>query len=473
MRLNENIFKKILIESGIRNIRDLSRRYDKAKIYFHQDLDGVTTALGMKNYLENNGISVVDAEVIQYGDREFAIKKPSAKGDVMPVLVDFAHGKPMFVIHTDHHDKQIGAEKNASTNFRQARSNVETISQIVSPTEIFPSHDITMISTVDSADFVKQDLKPEDIMTYIFQMDKEKDLSRNKKIMALVTNKLLLAYKNKPNFLEKLVLDSTPSLVSIYLNIVRLAKEEGYVSPDVMKKNLSNYIDKQSNSDNVKYDKEYGIISQYGGGALFKPGSYDRYVPFKLHPEANFIVLAWPMGLLQSSCNPFKASRQLKGVNLGEIAQDVLKVHENELKGKTITIDTVKYFSEKSKQFNKESVGFNFTDMVAMFEDTENGIMGLDTPPKGASAEYTIERWHSALKTVMSKPYNSLSDREIKALKLLKITGWDMVQANSGGHKCITNISGLMYFGKDGLPMLKKLSKEFVNQLKVKIDSEK
>ena len=73
----------------------------------------------------------------------------------------------------------------------------------------------------------------------------------------------------------------------------------------------------------------------------------------------------------------------------------------------------------------------------------------------------------------MSKPYNSLSDREIKALKLLKITGWDMVQANSGGHKCITNISGLMYFGKDGLPMLKKLSKEFVNQLKVKIDSEK
>ena len=473
MRLNENIFKKILIESGIRNIRDLSRRYDKAKIYFHQDLDGVTTALGMKNYLENNGISVVDAEVIQYGDREFAIKKPSAKGDVMPVLVDFAHGKPMFVIHTDHHDKQIGAEKNASTNFRQARSNVETISQIVSPTEIFPSHDITMISTVDSADFVKQDLKPEDIMTYIFQMDKEKDLSRNKKIMALVTNKLLLAYKNKPNFLEKLVLDSTPSLVSIYLNIVRLAKEEGYVSPDVMKKNLSNYIDKQSNSDNVKYDKEYGIISQYGGGALFKPGSYDRYVPFKLHPEANFIVLAWPMGLLQSSCNPFKASRQLKGVNLGEIAQDVLKVYENELKGKTITIDTVKYFSEKSKQFNEESVGFNFTDMVAMFEDTENGIMGLDTPPKGASAEYTVERWHSALKTVMSKPYNSLSDREIKALKLLKITGWDMVQANSGGHKCITNISGLMYFGKDGLPMLKKLSKEFVNQLKVKIDSEK
>ena len=35
---SEKKFKKILIESGIRNIRDLSHRYDKAKIYFHQDL---------------------------------------------------------------------------------------------------------------------------------------------------------------------------------------------------------------------------------------------------------------------------------------------------------------------------------------------------------------------------------------------------------------------------------------------------
>ena len=46
--------KKLIFESGIRNIKELSKRYPKAKIYFHQDLDGVTTALGMKNYLEQN-----------------------------------------------------------------------------------------------------------------------------------------------------------------------------------------------------------------------------------------------------------------------------------------------------------------------------------------------------------------------------------------------------------------------------------
>ena len=93
MIIKENILKDLLIEGGIRNIRELANRYKKAKIYFNQDLVGVTTALGMKNYLERNGIKVVDVEVIQYGDKEFSIKKPDASGDIMPVLVDFAHGK--------------------------------------------------------------------------------------------------------------------------------------------------------------------------------------------------------------------------------------------------------------------------------------------------------------------------------------------------------------------------------------------
>jgi len=101
--------KKLIKESGLRDINALSKRYPKAEIYFHQDLDGVTTAIAMKQYLENNGIKVVGAHIIQYGDKEFAVKKNDAKGDTMPVLVDFAHGKPMFVIHTDYQDRQAGA----------------------------------------------------------------------------------------------------------------------------------------------------------------------------------------------------------------------------------------------------------------------------------------------------------------------------------------------------------------------------
>lgn len=431
-----------------------------------RELDGVTTAIAMKKYLEDNGIKVVECEVIQYGDQEFSIKKPMARGDIMPVLVDFAHGKPMFVIHTDHHDKQVGAEAGASKSFRHSRSNVETISQIISTKELFPSFDINMISTIDSANYAKMGISPEQVMNYVFGLDKEKSLEDNKKAMALVCNKLLLAYKNKPRFLERLVMESSPSLLNIYQNIVRMAKEEGYSSPEVMSQYSKEYGETMKNSENVKYDEKTGIISQYGGGSMIKPGSYDRYVPFKNFPDANFLIIAWPLGLLQASCNPFKPERSIKGINLGEIAQEVLKKHEQELKNTIISVDTLKYFAEKHKSFSEESVGFTFKDLMSLYGDIGEGVRGLNTIPEGAAPDYTVERWQNAIKNVMDKHYSTLGEREIKALKMLSITGWDIIQANSGGHKCITNISGLMYFGKDGVLWLKKLQSEFIEELK-------
>ncbi len=164
--------KKLISETGLRNINALKDRYPKAEIYFHQDLDGVTTAIAMKKYLEDNGIDVVDCHIIQYGDKEFTVKNNDATGDTIPVLVDFAKGKPMYVIHTDHHDRQVGVEKGTSKQFRGARSNVETISQVVSPKDLFPSSDILLINTVDSADFAKHNITPDEVFNYLYRYDK-------------------------------------------------------------------------------------------------------------------------------------------------------------------------------------------------------------------------------------------------------------------------------------------------------------
>lgn len=429
--------KKIIKESGLRNIKALAERYPKAKIYFHQDLDGVTTALAMKNYLEDNGIKVVDTEIIQYGDKEFAIKKQEAEGDTMPVLVDFAHGKPMFVIHTDHHDSQSGVEGDTATSFRPSRSNVATISQILSPKEIFPSEDITLISTVDSADFARFGLTPDDIMNFVFKIQKDKSLQKNKMALGLVTNKLLLAYKNKPGFLEELVMTSNPSLLNILQNINRIAAKNGYALPEEMAMNQKDYVAKQKESQNVKF--EDGIIIQYGGGSMFKPGSYDRYTPFKNNPEADFLVIAWPMGLVQASCNPFKKERELKGVNLGEIAQEVLAKWESQLKDKIIPLSTIKWVSESSKQFGDESVGFTNSDLEAFYGDKVRSIDGG-------------EQYMEKLKEIMNKPYTKLTDEEWAILDKLGVPAWEMIQANSGGHKCITNISALNYFGRSKRP---------------------
>jgi len=429
--------KKLIFESGIRNIKELSKRYPKAKIYFHQDLDGVTTALGMKNYLEQNGIKVVDSEIIQYGDKEFAIKKLDAEGDVMPVLVDFAHGKPMFVIHTDHHDTQAGVEQGTSTNFKASRSNVETISQTVSPKDIFPSDDITLISTVDSANYAQYDITPEEVMNYLFKVDKDQSLQKNKMVMGMVTNKLLLAFKNKPKFLENIVMNANPSLLSILMYIKSQIKDSGYADVDTLEKNKEMYVQSMKINKNVKVDD--GIIVQYGGGSMMKPGSYDRYTPFRNNPDADFLVIAWPLGLVQASCNPFKKERALKGVNLGEIKDEVLNKWKSQLQNKDIPLSTIKWISESGKSFNEESVGFTFKDFNALYgkefkrmDDGEKILNDIDV--------------------VMKKPFSELTQNEMKMLDSISVNAWDLIKSNSGGHKCITNISGLSYLGRSKRP---------------------
>jgi len=466
--------KKLIKESGIRDISALRKRYPKAEIYFHQDLDGVTTAIAMKKYLEDNGIKVVGSHIIQYGDKEFAVKKNDAQGDVMPVLVDFAHGKPMFKIHTDHHDKQVGAEKGASTSFRQARSNVETLSQIVSPKDLFPSSDVLLINTVDSADFVRQDITPEDVVNYLFRFDKDKSLQKNKMLLGFVVNKLLLAFKNKPEFLERLVMDSEPSLMSILTNIKEWMKNTNSATPQQLQKNAEDYKEQMKTFSGIDYKD--GIIFQYGGGNMIKPGSYDRYTPFRTHPDADFMIMAWPLGLLQVSCNPFKKERGLKGVNLGEIAQEVLGKWEGKLKEKNIPLSTIKWISETS--VGSESVGFTFKDFDALYGER---FMFMD------GGEDALE----SIKEMMERPFTDLSEEERSKLDKIGVNAWDLIQSMSGGHKCITNISGLNYFGRSKRPstgpyrydperedapylkFLKMLAQEFRSKLQEKISQSK
>jgi len=394
----------------------------------------------------------------------------------MPVLVDFAHGKPMFKIHTDHHDRQAGAGDTKSTSFRQARSNVETISQVVSTKDLFPSQDLSLISTVDSANYAVQNISVDQVINYLFRLDKDSSATRNKMMMGLVANKLLLAFKNKPGFLEELVMTSKPSLLNILLNIKRIMVEKGYASTETLQKNKESYIEQMKSHPNVNVSDN--IIVQYGGGKMTSPGSYDRYTPFKNNPEADFLVIAWPLGLVQASCNPFKKERELKGVNLGEIAQEVLSKWEGQLKQKEVPLSTMKWISESSKDFTGESVGFTFKDFVALYGDKYK----------------TIEGGKQMLRDIgemMETPFTELSEDEKDFLDGITISAWDLIQANSGGHKCITNISGLNYLGRSKRPpegkykydpnkedapyvkFTKMIQAEFVKVLQDKISSSK
>jgi hypothetical protein len=378
----------------------------------------------------------------------------------------------MFKIHTDHHDKQVGAEKETSKSFRQARSNVETISQVVSPKDLFPSSDILLINTVDSADFAKHGITPEEVVNYLYRFDKETSLQKNKLLLGFVINKLLLAFKNKPGFLESLVMDSEPSLLSILTNIKSWMKAANSPKPQELQKNAEEYAKAMKDFPKVSDN----IIFQYGGGSMFKPGSYDRYTPFRNNPEADFLIMAWPLGLLQVSCNPFKKERELKGVNLGEIAQEVLGKWESQLKEKKIPLSTIKWISETS--VGPESVGFTFKDFDALYGGK---FMMMD------GGEKALEH----IKDMMDVPFTELPEEHRQMLDKIGINAWDLIQSQSGGHKCITNISGLNYLGRSKRPpsgsykydperedapyikFLKMLSEEFRKKLLEKIAQSK
>lgn len=383
-------------QSDINNIISGSSR--RCEIYFHKDLDGLTSALAMKQVLKSQyKIETVDCHIIQYGGLEFAVQPP--KPGNLAVLVDFAHSKPMFTIATDHHQEQVGAEDTKSTYYKHSRSNVETISGEIAKQEIFPQGDIDFIKIIDSADFFRNGITPEDVQQSIYKLDKSQPIQKLKYTMGFVVNRLLLAYKNKritiksldgkrdhinKNILECLLLDSNPNLYSIFNNIkhyilnARTNDKLGRLaSPEEIAENLADYTEKMKTYKDKTYDDDYKIIYQYGGGSMIKPGSYDRYVVFKNTPESEFLCIVWPMGLIQVSCNPYK-EKKLQDINLGEIAKEVLSKYESVFKRYFISLEAIKQSYETSqdwRQMQKEigddyvGVGFKYSDLEAFYLD--------------------------------------------------------------------------------------------------------
>jgi hypothetical protein len=480
----------------------------------------------MKKYIEDYGLKLVDTHIIQYGGIEYAIK--NKKEGSLCCLVDFAHGKGMYQIHTDHHDKQTGVGTKSS-HFKPARSNAETISGEVSPGNIFGSEDIKLIQTVDSADFLKYNIVPDDIQNSVFSYKKDKSAVKNRFLMGLVTNRLLLSFKSKritvksldgkrnhvnKNLLECLVLDSSPSLYSIFNNLrhyINNAVSSEWsmktrshntpmklATPEEIMSNLASYINTRKPVDgidnkDIEFIENYNIVKQYGIGSVFKTGAYDRYVVFKNYPKADFVCTIFPMGLIQVSCNPFK-EKALKEVNLGEIAKEVLNKYKYQLSNINVPISDIKKINEYEvdKMRNRygsdyKAIGFTFDDLKSFYSKS---IISLPNRKSGDNKTRLIldlndEKNNDVklLKEWMDKPYETWPDNIIREISWLKIPIWDIITEASGGHPSITNIQGLNYLSsrRDLLRILfktdnytdimKMIGERFIEVMKVKIDA--
>lgn len=455
----EKVQPKEYLESGLQNINQIAKDFDKAVIYFHEDLDGVTSAIGIRNYLKKYEINTINVIPIQYGPREYSV--PKSKDNVLNVLVDFANGKYWMHVHTDHHDRQLGADKTQATAFVKAPSNVQQISTQLSSNDIFPQEDIKLISIVDSADYAKEGISVEEVIQSIFKLDKDKPLRINKQNQGFVVNKLLLSFKNKPDFLKRIVMESNPSLHSMYITIIKLIKEmnlekdfttkEGTEEYEKVQKdpnyrlgNLGgkanpNHVKRLGELDNFNLPKHKrttapgrvkegqsiligNLLVQYGSSPLWGKKKFDRYTAFKLNPSAHYFCMIWPMGLIQVSKNPF-----LKGenpVSLGELilgsgdgikrSGGVMDKFKSELESKFVNLNTIKRIMEgdiKADTITKAMVnmgyksesdaeGFTADDFANTFKGTR--IHGLRKN----------QEWKDVMRAITNTKYHNLVEKE-------------------------------------------------------------
>jgi hypothetical protein len=462
--------------SGIRNINKILCEHKESfgnnfEIYFHQDLDGVTTALAMVDYLKSYGMKLVDAHIIQYGGMEYAV--PKLKFGSLGVLVDFANFKSMFSIATDHHDKQRGDVK-GTKHTKPARCNAETISGEIT-SMIFTEVDMEAIQTIDSANFLKHGLSTFDIQNTLFNLNRQDSVKKNRFNLGLVCNKLILSYKTKrithqehhnKYLLECLVMDSTSSMYSIHNNLQRYIKhgislewnmlqrshnvpQEMLTQKQIMD-NITSYKHTRIDTSDITFNDNLNLIAQVGIGDVFKTGSYDRYIPFELYPNADFLATLLPFGFIQVSCNPF-IKKIIGDVNLAEITKELLYRHKYALGNINISVADIKKESESEIKKMIARFGINYQPLGFTFEDLRNcypnSIIYLPNRMLNDKKTRAIMNLNedNTLEMTMNTPYMEWSESDIEEMTWYKIPLLDIISQNSGGHKSITNIQGLGY----------------------------
>lgn len=417
---------KVLLESGIEDINRITKGKKWVEIYFHEDLDGVCTAIGMKKYLEEYGIKLKDCYTIQYGAAEFSAKKINTEPDVISALVDFSNKKIGFTIHIDHHTGHENTPKDSKTktHFRISPSNAETISGVISPHDIFPPEDIKWINMIDSADFYNNNINADDLIISDPKFTNNTD--ENKKLMLLAVNRILLVYKNKNNLMTDTVKQADASIISLYQTIKRLSKNFSDINN--INKNAKDYQKLLKNQNGISFNKENGLLVVNSLPHNSRIGSYDRYAVFKAYPDSLVKIQVFPT-MIQISKNPF---RQIN-MNVKNIVLSVLNKYKSSFQSIKIGIGKIKGIS--AHEATSDMIGFKYTDLLDTFEGKIEGLTPENEP---------------RVKKLFNKVYSKLTDDDKDWLNNnFKVNIWDIIESETGGHDDIYNIGALSYITRD------------------------
>lgn len=219
-------------------------------IHFHDDLDGIYSAIVMKNYLENNGFIIEAYNVVNYQESWNRVK---INTKYINIALDYAEnlkdeaGTPLIDVYIDHHGRfdDDTESKNASVKTLTSSAYEGIMDQLGLPVD---SMILNIIDMVDSAKYDDYNVDIKNILD--FNISKFK----NKLEFAASFNQLLKRSDHK-TFIEVVANsnDINPSIYNIY-KLFRLLYPANNLNNSQLKKyaKYNGYLDIKSYIDAIK-----------------------------------------------------------------------------------------------------------------------------------------------------------------------------------------------------------------------------
>jgi hypothetical protein len=210
-------FNEFLFESAPRLPKDIDYWKKKGKsgkdvcLIFHDDLDGIVSAIIMKNYLINQGFKIKQYGVINYqlGWTDFRIDSK-----LITIALDFAENIPGVSVYVDHHGKfseeVTATQKNPAIKTATGSAAEGIAQQIGAP---FTKETADWIDMIDSAKYSDYDIDIKGILSFdLGQISK----SKNAKLTFAAAMNQLLKRSDDRTFIEVVNACKQPSIYNIY-----------------------------------------------------------------------------------------------------------------------------------------------------------------------------------------------------------------------------------------------------------------
>lgn len=449
-RFVNKINEKIGI-SDISNFTSNDKRYD---LFFNDDIDNITSAIAVKNYLKDFDMSLNNAHVI---GTEAQVQSSNLK-----VFVE---------------------NKNGDTIIKMRKQNGNEISGDLSSIDLFSHTNIGNIKSVNKSDFMNYKITHTNIIDWIYGSNKDLNTLRHTFFMKLFINRMVIYLKNKKitvktgyyehinkNINECLVMDSTSNLESMFKNLIFYIKNaevsnverkdsvKKLTTPDALAKGILKYIEEKikeiiksnyghSEESNIEYDDDNKILKQYVGKHIIE---LDKFNIFKNEPDANFMCgIHLPnnddlnnIGIIDLYCNPYR-EKTLSYLDLQEVVKLFLYKFKSAFLNISLTLEQAKKINEEEYKHLKgnkyKPINLNSATILStydLFKQTEI----LEKINKDKETELIDN-----IKSCMDKSIFEWSHTDKRKMSHVRIKMWDIILNNSNGNAEQAYISGLNY----------------------------